>query len=170
MAVRNNKRSNFLSGSIFIAPNCYILGNVELGKDTSIWFGSNIRSDDGVTIIKEGSAVLENCYIEDSIIGKNCVVSHGAIVHKAVIKDSTFIGIGARVLNGVEIGENCLIGAGAVILPGRKIAPNSVVVGNPGRVLRETTVEDLEFIKQSSIRILNNAIRYSKMFSREMRE
>ncbi|MHA1230296.1 MAG: gamma carbonic anhydrase family protein [Candidatus Helarchaeota archaeon] len=149
---------------IFLAPNSYILGNVILEDETSVWFGTNIRSDDSKTIIKKGTAILENCYIEDSIIGKNCLISHGCIIHKAVIGDNTFIGIGARILNNATIKENCLIGAGSIVLPNKTFGPNSVIVGNPARFLRPITDEELKITKLGVLKIKENAKKYAKLF------
>jgi len=153
--------------SIFIAPNCYILGDIILESGTSIWFGTNIRSDDDKTIIKKNTAILENCYIEDSIIGENCVISHGAIIHKAKVGNNVFVGLGARILNNSKIGDNCLIGAGTLILPGKSIPPNSVVIGSPSKILRPISTNDLNMIKAAIVNIKKNAMKYAKMFNGE---
>ena len=162
-----NKGFKEKNQSIFIAPNSFIVGNVALEKGTSVWFGTNIRSDDKKTVIREGTAILENSYIEDSIIGKNCVISHGAIVHNATIGDNVFIGLGARILNNAKIGDNCFIGTGTLILPGRIVEPETVVVGQPGKVLRKVTSQDLNITKEAVKKICKNAKKYAKLLNIE---
>jgi carbonic anhydrase/acetyltransferase-like protein (isoleucine patch superfamily) len=155
--------SNAKVRACFIAPNSFIVGDVELEDDSSVWFGSNIRSDDIKTIIGKRSAILENSYIENSIIGSGCVISHGSIIHNAVIGDNVFVGVGAKVLNNSKIGDNCLIGAGTLILPNKIIKPNSVMIGNPAKLLRGITKEDLKRTKNAVDKIYDNANKYKAL-------
>lgn len=152
--------------ALFIAPNAYILGNVEIRKDTSIWFGSNIRSDDQKTIIGENSAVLENSYIENSVIGRNCIISHGAIIHNATIGDNVFVGLGARVLNNCKIGDNSFIGAGTLILADTIVPSNSVMIGSPAKQLRKISEKDIENTMDAIKKIRKNATKYALMMER----
>lgn len=163
MPVYLKKGSNAKVRACFIAPNSFIVGDVELEKDSSIWFGSNIRSDDIKTIIGKRSAILENSYIENSVIGNGSVISHGSIIHNAVIGDNVFVGVGTRVLNDSKIGDNCLIGAGTLILPNKIIKPNSVMIGNPAKLLRGITKDELNRTKNAVDNIYNNAKKYKAL-------
>ncbi len=134
--------------SSFIAPDCYVIGNVVLKEGSSVWFGSIIRGDVAVCEIGKGTVVLEHCYVENSIIGDSCMLSHGVIAHKCTIGNNVLVGIGARIITGSEIGDNCLIGAGAFILPNTKIPPNSVVI-EKGTVVRSIQERDIRYIQDS---------------------
>lgn len=150
--------------SIFIAPNCFIIGDVILKKGTSIWFGTTCRGDTSTCEVGEGSAIHEHCFVESSIIGTNTLLSHGVIAHKCQIGNNVIVGIGARVIDGAKIGDNTLIGAGALILPDTQIPPNSVVVGQ-GKIIRKSSEKDLLYIKKSvrevkeKAKLLNDALR-----------
>jgi carbonic anhydrase/acetyltransferase-like protein (isoleucine patch superfamily) len=134
--------------SIFVAPNCFLIGNVLLKEGSSIWFGATLRGDTDRCELGEGSSVMENSFVENSIIGDQSMISHGAIVHKCTIGDNVIVGIGARIINGAKIGNNTIIGAGAIILPLTEIPSNSVVI-DKGKILRGTREEDLKFIQES---------------------
>jgi len=132
----------------FVAPGCFVIGDVVLKPGSSVWFGSIIRGDTAPCEIGEGTAVLEHCYVENAIVGDNTMLSHGAIAHKCTIGSRVLVGIGARIINGAEIGDDCLIGAGALITPGTKIPPGSVVI-DKGRIVRSVTEQDVSYIRLS---------------------
>lgn len=132
----------------FIAPNCFLIGEVILKEGSSVWFGSTLRGDSQICQIGSGSVILEHSYVENSIIGDETLLSHGVIAHHCAIGSNVLVGIGARVINDVEIGDNCLIGAGAFILSNVRIPPNSVVIGK-GKVLRAINEKDLLYIHES---------------------
>ena len=134
--------------AIFIAPNCFLIGDVLLKEGSSVWFGSTLRGDTMPCQIGRGSVILEHCFVENSIIGDETLLSHGVIAHKCTIGNNVLVGIGARVINGAEIGDNSLIGAGAFILPNMRIPPNSVVV-EKGKVLRIVDEKDILYIHES---------------------
>ncbi|MGP8154600.1 MAG: gamma carbonic anhydrase family protein [Smithella sp.] len=150
--------------SAFIAPDCYLIGNVVIKKGSSVWFGSIIRGDTALCEIGEGTVVLEHCYVENSIIGDNTMLSHGVIAHKCKIGNNVLVGIGARIINGSEIGDNSLIGAGAFILPDTKIPPNSVVI-DKGRVIRSINEKDMHYIHSSVEEVQGKAIILKKTLS-----
>jgi carbonic anhydrase/acetyltransferase-like protein (isoleucine patch superfamily) len=134
--------------SAFIAPDCFLIGDVVLKEGSSVWFGSIIRGDLAVCEIGKGTVILEHSYVENSIIGDETMLSHGVIAHKCKIGNNVLVGIGARIINGSEIGDNCLIGAGAFILPNTKIPPNSVVI-EKGKVIRSINEKDINYIFDS---------------------
>jgi carbonic anhydrase/acetyltransferase-like protein (isoleucine patch superfamily) len=150
-----------LVSSTFIAPNCYLVGDVVLKERSSIWFGTVIRGDTARCEIGQGTVVLEQCYVENSIIGDETMLSHGVIVHKSKVGNHVLIGIGARIINGAEIGDNCLIGAGAFILPNTKIPPNSVVV-DKGTIIRTVNEKDIQYIRDSVKEVQDKAIIFNK--------
>ncbi len=136
---------------VFIAPGAVVTGDVELEKDVSIWYNAVLRGDSGNIHIGEGTNIQDNCVIhEKTVIGKYCTVGHGAIVHGCTVGDSTMVGMGAIVLTGAVIGSNCLIGAGALVT-GKLNAPDgSLILGNPAKVVKSVTAEQLEEIRQDA--------------------
>lgn len=133
-------------GDVWIAPGAHVIGNVNLESGVSIWFGSILRGDNEPIRIGAGTNLQEQTVIHTDPgfpckIGENCTVGHKAMLHGCVIGDGTLIGMGATVLNGARIGAGCLIGAGALITEGKVIPGGSLVMGMPGKVVRETTSE-----------------------------
>ncbi len=133
--------------SAYIAPTAVIIGDVEIGEGASIWDGAVIRGD--VAFIKIGkntnvqdNAVIHVDYGEPTLIGENVTIGHMAVVHAAKVGNNVIVGIHAVVLNGAEIGDGSVIGAGAVVTPGTKVPPRSLVLGVPGKVVRQG--EDIE--------------------------
>jgi carbonic anhydrase/acetyltransferase-like protein (isoleucine patch superfamily) len=127
---------------VYIAPNATIVGDVTLGEDVSVWYGAVLRGDDGAIVIGDGSNVQDNCVIhKHTVIGKNCTIGHGAIVHGCTIGDNTTVGMGAIVLTGAVIGENCIVGAGAVVTGKMNAPAGSVLLGSPAKVVKEATAE-----------------------------
>jgi carbonic anhydrase/acetyltransferase-like protein (isoleucine patch superfamily) len=133
------------AGEYWIAPSADVIGKVRLLSDVSVWFGAVLRGDNEWITVGAGSNVQELCVFHTDIgapltIGSNCTIGHKAILHGCEIGDNTLIGMGAIVLNHAKVGRNCLIGAGALIPEGKVIPDNSLVVGQPGRILR--TLDD----------------------------
>jgi len=131
-------------GEYWIAPTATVVGNVILKKNASIWFGAVLRGDNDPIIIGENSNVQDNSVLHTDTgspltIGANVTVGHKVMLHGCTIGDGSLIGIGAIILNGAKIGRNCLIGAGALITEGKDIPDNSMVVGSPGKVIREVS-------------------------------
>jgi len=128
--------------SCFIAPNATIVGDVEIAEGCGIWYNAVIRADLNPIRIGKNSNVQDNCIIHVSeengtFIGENVSIGHGAMVHGARISNNVIVGIKAVVLDGAEIGEGSVIGAGAVVKSGMRVPPKSLVVGVPGRIVRE---------------------------------
>lgn len=141
--------------ALFIAENATVIGDISLGKDTGIWFGAVLRADNEKITIGEGSNVQDNCVVHVSkghpaTIGKNVSIGHGAIVHGCTIRDRVLVGMGSVILNGAEIGEDTIIGAGAVVPENKTIPPGSVVMGVPGKVVKETSEEQKAHILKNS--------------------
>ena len=141
---------------VFVAPNAAIIGDVEIGEDSSVWFNSVIRGDvhqiriGERTNIQDGS-VLHVTYQKWALeIGDNVTVGHGAILHGCTISSNCLIGMGARVLDGARVGEFSLVAAGSLVLQGYKVPSNSLVAGVPAIVKRTLTPEEVEQIKVSA--------------------
>lgn len=130
--------------TVYIAPNATVVGDVCLAENVNIWYGAVLRGDSGTIRIGEGTNIQDNAVIHDATtIGKNCTVGHGAIVHGCTVADGCLIGMGSIVLNGAVLEEDCLVGAGALVT-GKIHAPaGSLVLGNPARVVRQLTQEEI---------------------------
>ena len=151
----------------FVAPNCFLIGDVVLKEGSSVWFGSTLRGDLTTCQIGKGSVVMEHSFVENAIIGDQTMLSHGVIAHQCKIGDNVLVGIGARVINGAEIGDNSLIGAGAFILSNIKIPPNSVVI-DKGTVLRTIEEKDIRYIRESVKTVQEKARALKEFFEKEL--
>jgi carbonic anhydrase/acetyltransferase-like protein (isoleucine patch superfamily) len=125
----------------FIAPGAIVLGDVQLGKNASVWFNAVVRGDTARISIGEETNIqdLSMLHADDGVpcvVGNRVTVGHRVILHGCTIEDDCLIGMGAIVLNKVRVGRGSVIGAGAVLLEGTEVPPGSVVVGIPGRVVR----------------------------------
>jgi carbonic anhydrase/acetyltransferase-like protein (isoleucine patch superfamily) len=133
--------------SAYIAPGAQVMGKVRLMKNSSVWFGATLRGDNEWITVGEGSNVQESSVLHtdighELIIGSDVTVGHQVTLHGCQIGDGSLIGIQAVILNGAKIGKNCLIGAGALVTEGKIIPDNSVVMGSPGKVMRELSESD----------------------------
>ncbi|MGD9868279.1 MAG: gamma carbonic anhydrase family protein, partial [Hyphomicrobiales bacterium] len=138
-------------GEYFIAPNATVIGNVKLEPLASIWFGAVIRGDNELIHIGERSNIQDNCVLHTDpgypmTIGPDVTVGHLAMLHGCTIEGNCLIGINSVVLNGARIGRNCIIGANAFIAEGKEIPPNSMVLGSPGKVVRQVTDEQARLL------------------------
>jgi len=152
---------------VWIAPNAHVIGNVRIGRDVGIWFGAVLRGDNELILIGEGSNIQDGCVLHTDMgspltIGRNCTIGHKAMLHGCTIGENSLVGIGAVVLNNAVIGKNCLIGACALI-PERKVIPdNSLVMGSPGRVVRELDAEATARLSAAAVSYVRNWQRYAK--------
>ena len=130
--------------TVYIAPDAVVTGDVVLGDQVNIWYGAVLRGDSGKITVGDGTNIQDRCVLhEETTLGKNCTVGHGAIVHGCTIGDNTVVGMGAIVLTGAVIGKNCIIGAGAVVT-GKTDAPDgSLLLGSPAKVVKPVTPEQI---------------------------
>ena len=138
----------------FIHPAAIITGDVTIGARVSVWPTVVIRGDSEAITIGDDSNVQDGSivHVDDglpTVIGKRVAIGHRAIVHGATIEDDCLIAMGAILLNGVHVGTGSIVGAGAVCREGMKIPPNSLVLGLPGKIIRETTPEDRDRIRRT---------------------
>lgn len=151
----------------WIAPGCHIVGDVLLEEKTSVWFGTTMRGDNERITIGAGSNVQENCVLHTDMgypltIGAGCTIGHKAMLHGCVIGENSLIGMGATVLNGAVIGKNCLIGAGALITEGKVIPDGTLVMGAPGKVIRELDEAAIAGLRRSAVHYQENAARFAR--------
>lgn len=142
-------------GRYWIAPDAHVIGNVTLGEDVGIWFGSVIRGDNEPIVIGARSNVQEGAMFHTDpgfpvVVGEGCTIGHHAIVHGATIGDNSLIGMGAVVLNGARIGRNCLVGAGALVTERKEFPDNSLIVGSPARAVRELDENAIAGLRRSA--------------------
>ena len=155
------------SGENWVAPNATIIGDVILEKNTSIWFNAVLRGDIENIYIGEGSNVQDGSVLHTDPgcplkIGKDVTVGHLVMLHGCTIGDNSLIGIGAVILNNAKIGKNCIIGAKALITENKEIPDNSLVVGSPGKVLREVTEDEKKSVLENTKHYQENWKKYSK--------
>lgn len=151
--------------SAFIHPLAYVTGNVTLGPRVSIWPFVSIRGDSDAVTIEDDSNVQDGSiiHVDDGVpcfIGKRVGIGHRAIVHGAVVEDDVLIAMGAILLNGVRVGSGSIIGAGAVVRESFHVPPNSLVLGVPGRIVRETTMQERDRISKTVDSYLEMQERY----------
>ena len=154
-------------GDYWIAPNAAVMGNVILKKNASIWFNVTVRGDNDPIEIGENTNIQDGSVLHTDvgmplIIGKNVTVGHMVMLHGCTIGDNSLIGIGSIILNGAKIGRNCLIGANSLITEGKEIPDNSMVMGAPGKVVREVSEGQIQMLTGSALHYVENWKRYQK--------
>lgn len=159
------KTAPIIADTAWVAPDANVIGNVKLEEKTSVWFGSTLRGDNEPIIIGAGSNVQENTVMHTDLgfplrIGANCTIGHKVMLHGCEIGKNSLIGMGAIVLNGAKIGSNCLIGAGALITENKIIPDGSLVVGAPGKIVRQLSSEEVEGLAKSAEHYQQNAERF----------
>ncbi|KIC56739.1 anhydrase [Brevundimonas nasdae] len=153
-------------GEYWVAPSASVIGNVILHPNASVWFGAVLRGDnDPITVgpdsnVQDGS-VLHTDMGSPLTLGRGVTVGHMAMLHGCEVGDYSLIGIGAVVLNGVKIGRNCIIGANALITEGKIIPDNSLVVGQPGKVVRERDPAHIAVLQMSAEHYVQNWKRFA---------
>ena len=156
-----------ISGENWVAPNAAIIGDVTLEKNSSIWFNVILRGDIENIYIGEGSNIQDGSVLHTDLgcplkVGKDVTVGHLVMLHGCTIGDNSLIGIGAVILNKAKIGKNCIIGAKALITENKEIPDNSLVVGSPGKVIREVTDEEKKAVLKNTKHYQDNWKKYSK--------
>jgi len=157
--------------TVFLAPDVWIIGRVELGERANIWTGTVIRGDDDTVIVGRRTTVLEHCLIEAPTgmpvhIGEDVIISHGAIVHGAQIGDRAVVGIGAMVLDGAKVGDGSIIGSGALVSPRAEIPSGKLVLGIPGKVVRDIEEADIQAMSRERKRTLAKAEKYKVIYQK----
>ena len=143
-----------LATNVFVAPGAFLIGDVTVGEESTIWFNAVLRGDEGPITIGKRCSIQDNATIHlyegaPVIVEDEVTVGHNAILHGCKIGRRSIVGMGATVLDHADIGEECIIGANTLIPSGKKFPPRSLIIGSPGKVVRELTASDLEMIQES---------------------
>lgn len=152
-------------GDYWVAPGAHVIGKVVLEAGSSVWFGATLRGDNETITLGAGSNIQENCVLHTDmgyplVIGADCTIGHKAMLHGCVIGENSLVGMGATVLNGAKIGRNCLIGAGALITEGKEIPDGSLVMGVPGKVVRQLDEAAFAGLRESARHYADNMRRF----------
>ncbi len=151
----------------WVADNAVVIGSVVLEHNASVWFNCVVRGDSDLIVIGEGSNVQDGSVLHTDAgyqlkIGKHCTIGHKVMLHGCEIGDNTLIGINSVILNGAKIGKNCLIGANSLIPEGKEIPDGSMVLGSPGKVVRELSQGQIQVIGLSAMHYVQNFKRFKK--------
>ncbi|MDR2690510.1 MAG: gamma carbonic anhydrase family protein [Azoarcus sp.] len=154
----------------WIAHNAVVIGDVDTGRNVSIWYNVVIRGDNDPIVIGDGTNIQDGSILHNDegvplTIGANVTVGHMVMLHGCTIGDGCLIGINAVVLNNAVVGKDCLIGANTLISEGKVIPERSLVVGSPGRVIRSLNDEEVAQLHANARHYVDNAERYRKEFS-----
>jgi carbonic anhydrase/acetyltransferase-like protein (isoleucine patch superfamily) len=151
---------------VFLAETCAVIGDVEIGEDSSIWYGTTVRGDVMPIRIGARTSIQDNTVIHvtserfGTIVGSDCTIGHSVILHACTVEDSCLIGMGAIVLDGARVGRGSFVGAGALVTPGTNIPPGSLVLGSPARVKRPVSDTEREQIDYGAKHYVELARRY----------
>ncbi len=165
---KHTRKAPKLAEDCWIADSAHVSGDIEIGSESSVWFGAVMRGDTDEIRIGDQTNIQDLCCLHGDpgfpcIIGDRVTVGHGAIVHGATVESDCLIGIGAIVLNGATIRSGSIVAAGALVPEGKTIPPNSLVMGMPAKVIRETTTEDREKITAGT----KHYVALSKLYQRK---
>ena len=149
----------------WVAPTAVVIGRCRMAAHASLWFGAVVRGDNELIVIGEGSNVQENCVLHTDpgfplTIERDVTVGHLAMLHGCEVGEGSLIGIGATVMNGARIGKRCLIGAHAFVPEGKEIPDDSLVMGQPGKVVRTVSAEQAARMKQGTETYVRRAETY----------
>ncbi len=155
MIYRLGERRFAALGEFYVAPSADVIGSVRLGHEASVWFGCVLRGDTDWIEIGAGTNVQDGSVIHTdpgvpTRIGAGVTIGHVAFLHGCTVGDGSMIASGARVLDRAVIGARCVIAAGALVAPDKVIPDGSVVMGAPGRIIREVTAKDLAMIARAT--------------------
>lgn len=156
MIINFMDKKPMVEDDVYISETSVIIGDVTLKKNTNVWFGAVLRGDVDSIIIGENTNIQENTIIhvdqnEHVEVGNGCTIGHGAIIHGCQIGNNTLIGMGAIILNGVKIGNNTIVGAGSLITQNKKFEDGVLIIGNPAKVVRNLTEEEIKNNKKSCL-------------------
>lgn len=159
-----------IADSVFVAPTASIIGNAQLGENSSAFYGVSVRADTESITVGEGTNLQDNVVLHadpgfPASVGDRVSVGHSAVVHGCTIGNDCLIGMSATVMNGASIGAGSLVAAGAVVLEGMQVPPRSLVAGVPAKVRRELSEEEQENVRQNAARYQELAARHRVAFT-----
>jgi carbonic anhydrase/acetyltransferase-like protein (isoleucine patch superfamily) len=167
MIYQLDDRKPVFRGDYFVAQNAAVIGSVVLEPNASVWWGVTIRADNDVITLGENVNVQDNSVLHTDggvplVLERNVSIGHLVMLHGCHIGENSLVGIGAIVLNGAKIGKNCLIGAGALVTEGKEIPDGSLVLGSPGKVVRQLTPEQVALNTWIAQHYVEQSARYRK--------
>ena len=156
-----------IDASAWVAENAQVIGNVELAQGVSIWFGTVLRGDNEPLRIGSGTNIQDGCVLHSDHgkpldIGANVTVGHMVMLHGCTVGDGSLIGIGSVLLNHAVIGKGCIVGANTLIPEGKIFPDHSLIVGSPGKVVRQLSDEEVAGLRHSAEHYVENWQRYRK--------
>eukprot|EP01030_Chromulinospumella_sphaerica_P006265 gene6265-6125_t len=151
----------------WVAPNAVLVGKVKLEEGANVWFNAVLRGDNELILIGKDSNVQDGTVMHTDMgypltIGTGVTIGHNAMLHGCTVGDYSLIGINAVILNGAKIGKNCIIGANSLIGEGKEIPDGSLVMGSPGKVVRELTEQQKKMLEASAAHYVHNSQRYAR--------
>jgi carbonic anhydrase/acetyltransferase-like protein (isoleucine patch superfamily) len=151
----------------WVAPGATLVGKIRLEAGANVWFGAVLRGDNELIHIGEHSNVQDGSVMHTDMgypltLGTGVTVGHNAMLHGCTVGDYSLVGINAVILNGAKIGKYCIIGANTLIAEGKEIPDGSLVVGSPGKVVRELTEQQKKMLEASAAHYVHNAQRYAR--------
>ncbi len=152
--------------SVYISDNVYVIGDVEIGEDSSLWFGAVVRGDVNYIRIGKRTNIQDNSVVHvthetaPTIVGDNVTVGHRVILHGCVLGNNILVGMGAILMDGAEVEDNVIIGAGALVTQNKKIPSGVLVAGVPAKVIRDLREEEIRMIEESA----QNYVQYKNVY------
>jgi len=162
-------KSPHIDPSAFVVESAVVIGDVVLGPEASIWFHAVVRGDVERVRIGARTNVQDNATVHvttdrwPTMLGEGVTVGHGAVLHGCTVGDHCLVGIGAIVLDGAVVGAECLIGAGALVPPGLEVPPRSLVLGSPGKRVRDLSADEVARLHRSAANYVGHARRYAAL-------
>jgi carbonic anhydrase/acetyltransferase-like protein (isoleucine patch superfamily) len=161
-------KSPLVDKDVFVAPSASVIGDVQIGKGSSIWYGVVLRGDVNNISVGTGTNIQDNSLVhvaktnisgnvKPTIIGDNVTVGHSAVIHGCTVEDDSFVGMGATLLDGVVVEKHAMVAAGALVLQNTRIPSGEVWGGNPAKFMRKLTDEEIEYISKSAENYVNLA-------------
>jgi carbonic anhydrase/acetyltransferase-like protein (isoleucine patch superfamily) len=162
-----DRKVEFRGPDWYIAPDATVIGSVIIGNEASIWFKSVVRGDNDLVTIGDRSNIQDTCVLHPDpgiplTVGSNVSVGHMAMLHGCTIGDGCLVGIGAVVMNHAIIGKDTLIGANALIPEGKNIPSGVLVLGQPGKVVRDLKTEEIQLLRHAADSYVEKSRRYRR--------
>lgn len=160
-----------IAASAWVADSASVIGRVEIGDESSVWYGAVLRGDNDRIVIGARTSLQEGCVVHtDSgiglTVGDGCTIGHQAMLHGCAIGDGTLVGIQAVILNGAKIGRHCIVGAGALVTEGKEFPDGVLIVGSPAKVVRELTPEQIARLDWSAAHYVDQMHRHRTTLER----
>lgn len=160
-----NDKQPKIHNDVYLSETCVIIGDVVIEKNSNIWFGSVLRGDVEFIHIGENSNIQENSVLHGAknyptVVGRGCTIGHCAIIHGCTIGDNTLIGMGSCILNGAKIGKNSIVGANSLVTQNKEFEDGVLILGNPAKIVRKLTDEEIEANRASAINYVNLSKEY----------